>query len=316
MQRALLQCCLASTFFLNGSMACAQTIKGWLLEQDNPHTGTWNVYLSNAGMAAVNKKIGCTLVAKSPQWNVVMYNDLTKVYFMTPLAEWKGTSAKAQGLKAKQAYSRAQNILTEKPPRRIKDGKILGHRATEYLTDNLVSTGLKKVEYWIAPEIEVPLQLKQIFAKIYGVSVGKMQGLPLEVSYIDENGKKTPLFSTTKIAATQIPLQSFTYPSSYKRVDSEIAVLMDERGQEAMANIMDDIGDQAPGEDIDSLIGSSKKAPTAYKNSYDAYSDEKSAAADADNLLGDSKSASQQSSGNWFEDIWKTICDWFANFGK
>lgn len=319
-RRLYLAALFASLVALVDTSVFAQSIKGWRLQQDNPHTGIWEVYLTSGGMAAVNEKLNCTLVTRAPQWNVVMYNNKTKVYFMAPLSEWNGMSIKGQSNNFNQTYGRAQSVLVERPPKKIKDGKILGYKASEYLTDNLASTGLKKVEFWITPEIQAPSQLKHMFSKIYGVGLSKMTGLPLEVSYIDENGKRTPVFTTRKVAAAQIRLQSFIFPSSYKRVDSEIAVLMDEKGREAMASIMDDLGEQAPGEDIDSLLGSSKKSTAAYKNPYSSsYSNYKTNGDDGlfdDSSTSKTPAAESKSSGNWFEDLWKAICDWFANFGK
>lgn len=243
------------------------SVKGWELLQDNPHTGEWHVFLSNFGMAAVNKKMGCTLVAKAPDWNIVMYNDKTKVYFLSPLSEWKGAqSSLKSSAKTRQAYSRATSSLIEKPPKKLKDEMILGHKTTLYLTDNLVTTGLKKVEFSITPDIQVPMQLQQIFAKIYGVGLTKLKGLPLKVSYIDENGKRSPVFDTRRIQPQMIPMEHFSYPADYKRVDSEIAVLMDEKGREAMASIMDDLG-EGEGEDLDSLLDEKPKSGTKSKAS-------------------------------------------------
>lgn len=313
---------VAGTFLLLGfiswqveSFAAGPNVKGWVLQQDNPHTGMWNVYLSSAGMAAVNKKMGCTLVTKAPQWNVVMYNDKTKVYFLSPLSEWKGATLKNAttkvGKEKQQAY---KSMLVEKKPKKLKDGKILGHKASQYLTDNLASTGLKKVEFWVTPDVQAPPELKQVFSKIYGVGLSSMSGLPLRVSYIDENGKRTPVFTTTKIDSQQIPLSSFTYPSSYKRVDSEIAVLMDEKGREAMASIMDDIGDGQGGDDVSSLLDSSGKKK--HKSSM-----EKADASDGSDPLsdegdkgdkGDKDDKKDANNGDWGKAIW----DWFVGILK
>ncbi len=298
--------------------AAGPTVKGWVLEQENPHTGMWNVFLSSAGMAAQNKKMGCTLVTKAPQWNVVMYNDKTRVYFLSPLSEWKGASLKAATTgKSKTNY---KSMLVEKKPKKLKDDTILGHKASQYLTDNLASTGLKKVEFWVTPDIQAPPELKQVFSKIYGVGLSQMSGLPLKVSYIDENGKRTPVFQTTKVEGKQIPLSEFNYPSSYKRVDSEIAVLMDEKGREAMASIMDDIGDGQSGDDVNSLLDSSgPKKKTAYKSS----SQKKSADAgdEAEDPLdgdGDGKVAEKgkdAKSADWGTNIWNWFMGILRSFG-
>lgn len=308
-------------------IAAGPNVKGWVLQQDNPHTGMWNVFLSSAGMAAVNKKMGCTLVTKAPQWNVVMYNDKTKVYFLSPLSEWKGASLKAassaKGAVSSSKQAAYKSMLVEKKPKKLKEGEILGHKASQYLTDNLASTGLKKVEFWVTPDVQAPNELKQVFSKIYGVGLQSMSGLPLKVSYIDENGKRTPVFTTTKIEGKLIPLSSFTYPSSYKRVDSEIAVLMDEKGREAMASIMDDIGDGEGGEDVNALLDSSGKGKK-YKSPYGSKSAESAGGDDTSELLAEgdgkkdksgeekSKDKKDSANGDWGKAIW----DWFTGILK
>ncbi|MBX9686856.1 MAG: hypothetical protein K2X27_09155 [Candidatus Obscuribacterales bacterium] len=292
-------------------LAAGPNIKGWVLQQDNPHTGQWSVYLSSAGMAAVNKKMGCTLVTKAPQWNVVMYNDKTKVYFLSPLSEWKGASIKSATGSSKSASAASKqaaykSMLVEKKPKKLKDDKILGHRASQYLTDNLASTGLKKVEFWVTPDVQAPPELKQVFSKIYGVGLTSMSGLPLKVSYIDENGKRTPVFTTTKIEDKAIPLSNFTYPSSYKRVDSEIAVLMDEKGREAMASIMDDIGD-GQGDDINDLLeNKGGKGKTAYKSPYGSKGELDDIAADKEDA--EKTDEANADNGDWGKMLW----NWFA----
>lgn len=299
-------------------LAAGPNVKGWVLQQDNPHTGMWSVYLSAAGMAAVNKKMGCTLVTKAPQWNVVMYNDKTKVYFLSPLSEWKGASLKAASGKNAGKQAAYKSMLVEKKPKKLKEGTILGHKASQYLTDNLASTGLKKVEFWVTPDVQAPPELKQVFSKIYGVGLSSMTGLPLKVSYIDENGKRTPVFTTTKIEGKQIPLANFTYPSSYKRVDSEIAVLMDEKGREAMASIMDDIGDGEGGDDINSLLDS-PGGKSKYKSHYASSSN---ADAEAD-PLGDGEKDDKDkegkeanaNNGDWLKGIWDWICGVLRSIG-
>lgn len=231
-----------------------QKCAAWELIQENSHTGHWTVYLSDQGMVAVNRKMGSTLVSSAPAWNVVMYNDKTKVYFLSPLNEWKGAqSSLKQSAKTRQAYARATTSLIERPPQKIKDEMILGHNTSLYLTDNLVTTGLKKVEFSITPDIDAPAKLQTVFGKIYGVGLTKLKGLPLKVSYIDENGKRSPVFQTTRIEQKQVPLKYFSFPLSYKRVNSEIEVLMDAKGREAMANIMQDL-EKTKDEDLDALL--------------------------------------------------------------
>lgn len=252
------------------------TVNGWHLLQDNPHTGQWEVYLSEKGMISVNKKMGNTMVTAAPDWNIVMYNDKTKVYFLSPLSEWKGAqSSLKSSAKTRQAYSRATSALIENPPRKLKEERILGYKTALYLTDNLVTTGLKNVEFSITPDIVIPIQLQKIFAKIYGVGLTKLRGLPLKVSYIDENGKRSPVFDTRSIKQEEIPIKYYTFPPHYKRVDSEIEAMLDKEGQKKMKSILREVEHEKDDKEIDDLLDDkSQGAKTKPENTIDEQSDE------------------------------------------
>lgn len=232
----------------------AQAQKGWALYQTSPHSGVWYVYLSKNGLAAVNKKIGATLVTKAPNWNVILYNDKTKVYYLSTLAEWKGSfqTPNSKANRFKQAAKKA--VAT--PPRKGKTANIAGLMATQYITDSpLQGSGAKRAEFWVTRDIEVAPQLTEILARTYGYGLNDVHGMPLRVAYIDETGKRIPVFDTLKAQQQVIPTESFTYPPSYTQVDNEVAVFMDEKGRKAMANIMDDLGGSDGTDELSALLG-------------------------------------------------------------
>jgi len=233
--------------------------EGWLLLQNNPHTGTWSVYISPTGMLCVNTKMGTALVTSVPNWDVCMYNCRTKVYFFTPLSEWKGASLKASGKTPNRAASAHKSVLVEKTPQFLSQGNILGYSAAQYLTDNLASTGLKKVEFWVTKDILPPPAVRQVLSKVYGVGLTTVEGLPIKVSYLDETGKKTPVFTTVKITKIKIPLAYYRLPMDFKRVDSEIAVLMDKEGQKTMKAIMKEDATTKKDQELDDLVSSKTK---------------------------------------------------------
>ncbi len=227
-----------------------RSIKGWEIVQDNPHTGEWHVFLCNLGMAATNKKLGCTLVTRGPEWNVFMYNDKTKVCFSSTLAKWKGLPGAMT--KTGQTYGPAS--FSDKPPQKIKDMVFLDHKAVLYRTDSFVTSGLKKVEFAVTPDVKVPIELRQVFGKLYGVRTSRIGGLPLKVAYIDENGKASSVFETRKIDWLDIPLKTFSAPADYKKVDTEIAVLIDKKGGDEMERILKDLGTEDEGKDLEKLL--------------------------------------------------------------
>ena len=235
-----------------------------VMRQDNPHTGVWEVYLAENGMLSTNRLMSTTMVTAAPNWDVIMYNDKTKVYFQAPLTDWKGAQGSLKNsLKARKALTQQHAHLIDNPPKKIGDEIICGHRASIYRTDNLVTTGLKKVEFSVCDDIEVPAQLRQVFGKIYGVGLSKMKGIPLKIAYIDENGTRSPVFTTISVTNKEIPMNYFMCPPNYQRVENEIAVLMDEKGREKMDSIMNDLSKAENGKgagELDDLLEEKKES--------------------------------------------------------
>lgn len=248
----------------SAAFAGADAGKGWKLEHFNPHTGKWNVYLSKQGVALVNPRMECTVVSKSPEWNVVVYNDKTKVYFMSPLKDLHFQDQLKSGAKS-DALSQSATSFAEKPPKKIRDETIVvphgKYKGAFYMTDNVAQTGMKKFEFCMTKEVQAPDQFKILFEKMFQVKMANLKGYPLKVAYIDENGKHTPVLDVKDIAPEKVNMAAFSYPDTYKRVDSELAVFMDEKGREAMDTIMNDLGEADGDDEVSKLLddGGSKK---------------------------------------------------------
>src|SRR5690348_5191195 len=63
--------------------------KGWVLTQKSLTLGDMYLYVSPSGFKFVNPKAGVNFVTRSPNWDVVMYNDKTKVCYSATLDTFK-----------------------------------------------------------------------------------------------------------------------------------------------------------------------------------------------------------------------------------
>ncbi len=311
------------TAFSALAVSAEEPKQGWIIEQNNPQTGGWKVYLSDDGMKNFNESMMVSLSASAPDWDVIMYNDDTKVYFFSRLSEWRGpqpheapsstpspfasdsstkadspwkagstkpnSSAKAdtstKSTTSTQSDSRTEvsdssteanpgqsgsmksnssakttqsdpSSLSEssakkrpastkdtgavQKPEKISETTFLGHPTGIYLADIRATQELKRIEFSVAEDIEVPPPLQQILGKIYGVNLTGIKGVPLSVSFVDENNKHRSMFTTTKISRSVISTDTFHLPEGYQRLESEIDVLMDRSYAQVLSAIADE----------------------------------------------------------------------------
>lgn len=211
--------------------------KAWTIELDSFHAGPWTLFMCEEGISLVSRRLNCVVASKSPEWNLVFYNSKTRSYFLSPLNKWKEAISKAVN-KSASAQPVYKSLLLEKTPTKMKDGIILGHRASQYQVAALGISGVKKVEFWTSNDLEFPLELRKVVSQLYGAGLLAVKGIPLKASFISNDGTKTPIFSVTKLEEKNIPLAYFDFPADYKRVDSEMEVLLNEVGRRKMDEIM------------------------------------------------------------------------------
>ncbi len=230
---------LLSGFFAlalaSGAIAEEQTTDGWLMKQYNPHTGQWTVEMCDQGMRADNPLTRISIVSAAPKWDVIMYNDETRTYFASPIEQWSDV---AKNLKGKDAT--AITVALDNAPTKIAETKVLGFPVSVYVSDNLKTHGVKKIEFKVAETISPPGPLQRVFSKIYGINSSLVKGTPIAVSYVNETGTRTPVFDTLSIKKGNIPLADLKLPDGYTRCTSDMEVMLDARGHQILAAVMDD----------------------------------------------------------------------------
>jgi hypothetical protein len=241
--------------------ATPQAMSGWAFLQKSEQAGTWRVYLSQQGLQAVNNEMGVTLVTKAPQWNLAVYNTKTKVYCLSTVKDWQ------VHFQRDPKYRNRAKFVSKQAARKGTTSVIAGMRATQYFVDALVRGDARQAEVWLASDVHIPSELSQLFEKMYDFPLGNLGSMPLRFSYIDESGKKTMVINTLQGRPETIQTASFNYPTHFKRVDSQIAVLVDEKDRKTMAGILDDLDDPDSQQELNSLLGKSGTKRTQYRTS-------------------------------------------------
>ncbi|HEY9792980.1 MAG TPA: hypothetical protein V6D22_21440 [Candidatus Obscuribacterales bacterium] len=311
---------LAAGSFICTPMQTAQADEpGWGLMVKSPHVGILYLYITKDGFAIVIKETGAKFVTHSPEWRVVMYNDNSKVYYVERLSDLQVISKNGKTRKSAEMIKQAGGSV-----RVGRSETIGGLPATQYFI-NTVSPegGTREAEIWITKSIVPPTQLHDTLRKIFNIDTRKSgipEGLPLRVKMADEGGKRELIYDTVNAQKQTIHTASFSYPATYKRVDSELAVLMDEKSRKKMESILDD------SDDLTSILGSADTAnKTSSKLSSSASGGRQSATSEFYNKLrpdqpGSSYSLAPLGSGpapttapppkkptDWWTNIWNSL---------
>jgi hypothetical protein len=252
---ALVMAACLSTFPLQTAQAQEP---GWGLLIKSPHVGIVYLYITNDGFALVVKETGAKFVTHAPDWKLVMYNDKTQVYYVERLQDLQNVT-NSRGKKVSEVAKRA----TVQNAKAGKTEVIAGLPATQYLINTYSPDGgERQAEVWITKSITPPVQLHKTFEKIFNIDMSSgsfPKGMPLRIKVSDDAGKRDTLYDTLNCQHQMIHTASFSYPKNYKPVDSELAVLMDEKSRQKMESILDD------SDDISTLLGSAGSSGTAGK---------------------------------------------------
>jgi hypothetical protein len=222
----------------------------------SPHAGLLYLYVTTNGIALVFPKTGAKIVLHSPSWQVVMYNDKSKVYYVESMEEVSMLDGKAS-----RRRTGAQALARRASANSIRKGQtalIANKNATQYLIHTMSDSGPKLAETWITNDFDPPKQLIDLLGKLFRIdTVNFPKGMPLRVKLSDDAGKRDLIFDTLKCESQMIKTASFTYPTTYKRVDNEIAVLVDEKSRKKMESILED------SDELSSILGPSTPTRTS-----------------------------------------------------
>jgi hypothetical protein len=225
-----LMACLL-TFPMTGLKAQADE-QGWVLTQRSSTLGDQYVYISPSGVKIQNAQQGVGTIVKAPSWDVLFFNDKTKMYFPMGYQQWK----------AKLAGNKNKIPRASWTPGRT--GSIAGLRASQYVMKNTGGTkgpnDWVSAEYWVANDIKVNARLSELLSTAYGTPDNSC--VPLRLTYKTASGRAGVSLDTYREQATSIPSSYFNGPSNYQLAKSEVDVMMSKEQGQIMNDIANDLG--------------------------------------------------------------------------
>lgn len=254
---------------LSNPLAARADEQGHGMILNSPHAGMLYLYVTPNGIALVFPKTGAKIVLHSPDWKVVMYNDKSKVYYIESMEEVTNLDTRS----ARRGRAQLARHASANSIRKGKTAPIANMNATQYLIHTMSDSGPKLAETWITQDFTPPKQLIDLLGKLFRIETANFpKGMPLRVKLSDDAGKRDLIFDTLKCETQMIKSASFSYPAGYKRVDNEIAVLVDEKSRKKMESILED------SDELSSILGPSTGSrpssyrPTASSSGYSQYS--------------------------------------------
>lgn len=243
--------------------------KGWILTQKSLMMGDMYLYVSPQGFKFVNPKAGVNFVTRSPNWDVVMFNDRTKVCYSATLDTFKR--------QVTSNFNQRRAELGQAKWQKGSASNIASLRATQYVMNDAagvqsrVQRGkhaqqhLKGADYWVCEDIQVPPQLADLLSSMYGLP--NTMHVPLRLSVTTaEQGTKMQL-DTYRSQSCPIPISYYSMPSGYRPVKSSVEVMADEDTKQIIDDMAKDLSNEGTGgnnkpitnEDLDRFLDKFKK---------------------------------------------------------
>jgi hypothetical protein len=206
--------------------------QGWVLTQRSKSLGDQYVYISPSGVKVQNAQQGVGTVVRAPNWDVLFFNDKSRLYFSMSYQQWKTKLA------ANKAKIPPANWVTG------RSGSIAGLKATQYVMKNAARprgpNDWVSAEYWVANDIKVNPRLSELLSTAYGTPDNSC--VPLRLSYRTAAGKTGMSLDTYREQATSIPTSYYNGPNGYQLAKSEVDVMMTNENRQIMNDIANDLG--------------------------------------------------------------------------
>jgi len=207
--------------------------KGWISDQFSETVPTHINYITPHAFKSDASIGGFTIISRAPDWKVTVYNKKSKVFWETPLAQFKGEIA------ARLYASDRQDLMNCKWEKK-KDVQCMGFPCEEYATTGSAkkTPGLRGhvyKGYFLAMPVPVTKEVYALLAKIYQLPI--LSGLPLKLEFelsLEDQIDHIKGLDTRRIKQAMIDDSEFLVPLNYKRVQTENAVFLDQASQAAM----------------------------------------------------------------------------------
>jgi len=225
----LVTCSFVEAIFAQRSYAKSshKTVRALSLCQVHYALGEINVLLAPEGLRLECVKSGIVAVAAPPQWNVSLFNPVTKKFTRCSVEQCHSLGANFLTI---YKHGNMAHIPFALPSRATVCGiaalklesldsfaKNLNNR---YLRHEVHPSSASKATYVISSSLAIPKAEAFVMARLYGLR--EFDGIPLEFKFfrVKSLRKATVVLSTKSCEKKVVPITLFQCPSNFERVDS------------------------------------------------------------------------------------------------
>ncbi len=201
---AVVFCCTCLLLIAPQGLCAQSSETGWMLDQQSEERGRTIIKVTERNLVLTSKLMSAILA--SPKFDAVFFNETTKKFVILPHNDW-----------AKRYASGKKEIEGPFPGEKIAG---LNTRKFTWRTKNRHKT----MELWVTKELPLSTPLQEFVSTTIGIPTSI--GMPLRmVTKFDDRPAKIDM-DTKSIKKTKFPLSTFELPKGFKKVKSEMELLL------------------------------------------------------------------------------------------
>jgi hypothetical protein len=209
----------ALTSSVNAQASPDKTLECWEVQQENTTMGPTKIYLAPAGARIEFPNLQVTVVCKPPTWRVSAFNQASKQEFSSSIKRWGEIGLP---MESPDGLPNEKGTWTPSHYAGLK-AVLLKYRAHYFQKDahNRNASTVTAGNLWVASDVSIPEQEATLLRGLFRIT--KVKSIPLAL-IMDTTAGPLPVFKTTKVKKSKIPLSALSYPNAYKQVTSGTAL--------------------------------------------------------------------------------------------
>jgi hypothetical protein len=219
--------------FARASLAAEGSENGWqLLQQSQVYGPSLTLTVSPLGFKWTNEQSHLTVSSAPPDWKVFVYNDKINAVYSTPMDKFHGVAGGSFSFVSEQ-------ILVNPTLIDGGQGSAFGWKVRFYKIPSpgqprLTSEYRNRVDkgLYALAQCPVPEQIGELVARCYNLPVAT--GVPIRFDYLNDQGHREILLSTTSVKAIKTSSSTFMPPKGMKVAKSDREVVIDRDGKDGM----------------------------------------------------------------------------------
>jgi hypothetical protein len=226
-----------SCLSLSGPPALCAGKMGFLLKQSSKFSGPQSIFVSADGVKISEANTGITYICRQPAWRWQIFNQRTHKYFECAPDAFKGTAGERMVIFL-------HDRLVKTKFAKLAPAKILGEPVDRFRTP--LASGLndpgepdgnrRYFEVSLLAHAPLPKSVQAAVGRVHGLP---LEGVPVQVIYLDEFDSIRQALLTIRLDPKAIDKSTFATPHNYSSVKKEQEVYIDEERDKDVTQLLD-----------------------------------------------------------------------------